>query len=110
MLADFKKMRKKDRLLLLEFVCAFAWADLEVREEERQFVGRLVRRMQLDPDEVKKVDGWLSLPPKPEEIDPNRVPHAHRELFIDCARQLIESDGHIDPAERENLELFKQLI
>jgi tellurite resistance protein len=107
---DLKKLGKQERMLLLEFVCAFAWADLEVRDEERQFVARLVRRMELEPDEVKTVDGWLRLPPRPEEIDPNRVPRAHRELFIDCARQLIESDGRIDPAERENLELFKQLI
>jgi tellurite resistance protein len=110
MTRDLKKLTKKERLLLLEFVCAFAWADLEIRDEEREFVARLVRRMELEPDEVKKVDGWLRLPPKPEEIDPNRVPHAHRELFIDCARQLIEADGRVDPAERENLELFKQLV
>ncbi len=110
MLDELRKLDKKQRLLLLEFVCAFAWADLEVRDEERQFVAKLVRRMKLDPDEVAKVDGWLKLPPRPDEIDPNRVPHKHREIFIECARQLIEADGRIDPAERENFELFKQLI
>ena len=31
----------RQRLQLIKFVCSFAWADLEVRPEERSFVARL---------------------------------------------------------------------
>lgn len=110
MLQGLKGLTKKERMLLLEFVCAFAWADLEVRKEERELIARLVRRLELGEDEVAKVDQWLRVPPRAEDVDPNRVPRAHRQIFIDAARAMIEADGRIDPAERENLELFKALI
>jgi uncharacterized membrane protein YebE (DUF533 family) len=109
MVEELKSLSKKQRLLLLEFVCAFAWADLEVTDEERAFVGRLVKRLELEDDEIARVEQWLRIPPKPEEIDPNRVPRAHKELFLDCARKMIKADGHVDPAERETLQLLEQL-
>ena len=31
-------------MLLMRFVCSFAWADLEVKPEERKLVARLIRR------------------------------------------------------------------
>lgn len=110
MLDELKKLNKRQRLLLLEFVCAFAWADLEVSEKERELITWLVQRLELEPDELAKVDQWMKLPPKPDEIDPNKVPRAHKELFVELARQMIEADGRIDPAERENFRLFKLLV
>jgi uncharacterized tellurite resistance protein B-like protein len=104
------KLKKDERLLLLKFVCAFAWADLEVKDSEKKLVRRMIHNLKLDEDEAKKVEGWLKRPPKPEEIDPNRVPRAHKKLFLDAARQMIAVDGEIDPAERENLELLEQLL
>lgn len=105
-----KKLKKDERLLLLKFVCAFAWADLEVKASERALVKKLVSKLKLDADEAKQVDGWLKRPPKPEEVDPNRIPLAHKKLFLDSARQMIAVDGEIDEAERENLELLEQLL
>ncbi|SRR5690606_29673911 len=110
MLDELKKLTQKERLLLLEFVCAFAWADLEISKQERDYVSHLMLGMDLDRDEVAKVEQWMKLPPRPEEIDPNRVPRAHRELFVEYARRMIAADGHIDPAERENFRLFKALL
>jgi tellurite resistance protein len=104
------KLKKDERLLLLKFVCAFAWADLEVKDSEKKLVRRMIAKLGLDGDEAKQVEGWLKRPPKPEEIDPNRVPRAHKQLFLDAARQMIAIDGEIDPAERENLELLEQLL
>jgi uncharacterized membrane protein YebE (DUF533 family) len=104
------KLSKSERLLLLKFVCAFAWADLEVKDSERALVKRLIHKLGLDADEAKQVEQWLKKPPKPEEIDPNKVPRAHKKLFLDSARQMIAIDGEIDPAERENLELLEQLL
>lgn len=104
------KLTKEERLRLMRFVCAFAWADLEVRKEERTFVERLMDRLQLDPAERKQVHGWLRVPPKPEEVDPASVPKAHRQLVLEAARGMIGADGEIAPEERENLELLEQLL
>lgn len=105
-----QKLKKDERLLLLKFVCAFAWADLEVKASERALVKKLVNKLDLDADEKSQVQQWLAKPPRPEEVDPNRIPRAHRKLFLDTARQMIAVDGEIDAAERENLELLEQLL
>jgi tellurite resistance protein len=104
------ELTSEERLLLLEFVCAFAWADLEIRDEERDFVHRLVRQLELPPEEAEKVDEWLRVPPKPEDVDPNKVPRRHRELFLAAAHLMISSDGEIAPEEREDYELLQQLL
>ncbi len=104
------KLSKQDRMLLLKFVCAFAWADLEVRDQERAFVARLMDKLELDDDERQQVQSWLDVSPSPEDVDPNKIPRAHRQVFIDAARAMIYSDGEVDEEERENLELLKQLL
>ena len=53
------QLDRAERLRLMKFVCSFAWADLEIRPEERAFVARLVRRLELDPDERRRVESWL---------------------------------------------------
>lgn len=110
MAEDLKSLSKQQRMLLLEFVCAFAWADLEIRDEERAFIAKLVKRAELEDDEIAKVERWLRMPPKPDDVDPNRVPRAHREIFVETARRMIRADGHVDPAEKETLQLFEQLV
>lgn len=104
------QLSKEDRMLLLQFVCAFAWADLEVRDPERAFVTRLMDKLDLDADERKQVQSWLEISPSPEDVDPNKIPKAHRQIFIDAARAMIYSDGEVDAEERENLELLRQLL
>lgn len=105
-----KELGKSERILLLKFVCAFAWADLEVKKSERDLIHRLMQKLELDPEERAEVERCLKRPPKPEEVDPNRIPRAHRDLFLKAARQVIAIDGEVDPAERENLELLEQLL
>ncbi len=103
-------LKRDDRLLLLKFVCAFAWADLEVDRKERRFVLRLVRQLKLTAEEREQVEGWLENPPTPEEVDPAMVPARHRQLFLDTAKRVIEADGNIDPHEAEIFELLEQLL
>ncbi|MEZ4221112.1 MAG: TerB family tellurite resistance protein [Polyangiaceae bacterium] len=107
MLSD---LNASERMLLLKFVCSFAWADLEIRSSERKMVHRLVKKLKLNAEESDQVEEWLKTPPKPEEVDPNRVPRAHRKLFLDAARRMVAADGEIDQAEKENLELFEALL
>lgn len=104
------KLTRDDRLRLMKFVCSFAWADLEVQDEEREFVKKMVRRLQLDEQDRKLVDGWLEVPPPPQDVDPTRVPTEHRQIFLETVRGLIAADKFVDPEERESLKLFEQLL
>jgi len=100
-------MDREDRLRLMKFICSFAWADLQIQAEERTFIEKTIRKLELDSEERSQVDEWLELPP---EVDPAEIPAAHRQLFIDFARATIAADGHIDQDERFNLEIFEMLL
>lgn len=103
------QLSREDRLRLMKFVCSFAWADLEVQPEERTFVGRMTERLGLEEDRAQ-IEAWLETPPRPEEVDPTRVPRAHRELFLQAAKAIVDADNVVDEAESENLELLEQLL
>lgn len=103
-------LTRDERLLLLKFVCAFAWTDLEVRESERRFVERLCERLALNPDERAEVEGWLHVAPAPGEVDPSRIPPAHRRTFIEAARAVIYADGEVDTEERLQLDRLKAAL
>ena len=105
-----RTLSQKDRLRLIRFVCSFVWADLEVHARERDFVHKLVKRLHLDAEEAKHVEEWLKVPPKPEEVDPQRIPLEHKKLFLDTIKQAIAADGKIESHERESLEVLEQLL
>jgi len=107
--ADLEALSRGERLQLLRFVTSFAWADLSISPEERDYVHRLVKRLHLDAEEAQQVEGWLRVPPPPDDVDPTTVPHAHRQLFLEVVREMVGSDGEISPEERENLALLEQL-
>jgi tellurite resistance protein len=98
------------KLRLLEFVCSFAWTDLKVQQQERDLVMRVVGRMGLGNEETKKVEGWLKSPPPADEVDPTAIPKEHRQAFFDAAIAVARADGRIVPAERDLLELFRDLL
>ena len=101
---------RADRLCLVKFLCSFAWADLEVRDEERVFVQRVVTQLKLNDEDQEKTQGWLSIPPSPESVDPMLVPRAHRKIFLDSIAGVIVSDGVISTEERESFDLLKTLL
>ncbi len=103
-------LNRDDRLRLVKFVCSFAWADLEIRPEERIFVDHIVRSLELNAEDQMKVAGWMKIPPSPEAVDPTQIPLAQRQLFIDSIEGVITSDGEVAPEERENLALLKELL
>jgi uncharacterized tellurite resistance protein B-like protein len=104
------QLKAADRLLLLRFVCAFAWADLQVTERERTFVKRLVDRLSLSPDEAAQVDSWLAVAPSPQSVDPSQVPSEHRRAFVETIRALIFVDGSVDPDERKSFDQLKAAL
>lgn len=99
-----------DRMTLLRFVCSFAWADLEIAETERTFVADLMQRLKLPDEERTQALEWLSVPPRPEEIDPTEVPREHRQLFLRVVLEMVQADGKIDADEIESYALFEQLL
>jgi hypothetical protein len=107
--ANLARLSREERLRLLRFVTSFAWADLTVRDEERAFVARLVRRMKLDAEDTREVARWLAVPPSPDDVDPAEVPHVHRQYFLEAAREVVLADGEVAPEELEYLKLLEQL-
>lgn len=104
------QLDRRDRLRLVEFVCSFAWADLEIQPEERVFISRLIRRLDLDEEEDLRVQQWLESPPQIDDLDPTSIPTAHRRVFVDAIAGLIEADGEISEEERDSFDIFKQLL
>jgi uncharacterized tellurite resistance protein B-like protein len=106
----FEQLSRDDRLLLLRFVCAFAWTDLTVREGERKFVERLMERMQLSAEDRAEVASYLHVAPAPESTNPKLVPREHRRVFIDSVRALIYADGEVDAEERDQFERLRTAL
>lgn len=107
---EVEELDRADQLRLLKFICSFAWADLEIRPEERSFVEHLVARIGLDDEERAEVEEWLQAPPSPEGIDPTLIPTSQRRLFLNSIEGVILSDGEVAPEERENFALLKELL
>ena len=105
-----ERLDRRDRLRLVEFVCSFAWADFEIRPEERAFISRLISRLELDDDENLQVQQWLDRPPHLDDLDPTSIPAAHRRVFVETVEALISADGEIAEEERDSLEIFKGLL
>ena len=103
-------LNRNDRLRLVKFVCSFAWADLEIRPEERAFVDHIVQSLELNAEDQSKVKGWMEVPPSPESVDPTQIPLAQRKLFLESIEGVICADGEVAPEERENLALLRELL
>jgi len=99
-----------DRLLLLKFVCAFAWTDLTVTDGERRFVERLVNKLDLNDEDRETVSDWLDVAPAPSTVNPDLVPSEHRRVFVEAVRALIYSDGEVDDEERQRFEKLKSAL
>jgi uncharacterized tellurite resistance protein B-like protein len=106
----FHSLAREERLRLMKFLCSFAWADLEVQSEERDFVRRMVTRLGLRPEEAAQVDAWLQVPPRIDDVDPSEIPLEHRKLFLDTLRELVLADGSIDEQEQASLALLEDLF
>ena len=104
------RLGREDRLRLMKFLCSFAWADLRVHEKEKVFIRKMVKKLSLDADDAAAVEGWLKLPPRADEVDPQDIPHEHKQLFIEAVRAVVIADGEVHPNERINLALLEELL
>lgn len=99
-----------ERMQLMKFVCSFAWADLQIHPQEREFIARMARQLDLDLGERQQINRWLELPPHPHEVDPTLIPLEHRKTFVESIVGIIESDGVVSEEERDSLALFEHLL
>lgn len=106
----FEQLSRDDRMLLLRFVCAFAWTDLEIHDGERRFVERLIERMQLSEDDRAEALAYLHVAPSPHATNPTLVPTEHRRVFLDSVRALIYADGEVDAEERDRFERLREAL
>ena len=105
-----KDMGPEERLQLLEFICAFAWADLEVQPEEWAKVRKVMERLHIPEKDRERVLEWLVVPPDPEEIDPAAIPEEHRAVFLRAAKEVIGADHEINDDEAEQLDIFRRIL
>jgi uncharacterized tellurite resistance protein B-like protein len=108
--AMYSDLTEEDKLLLVAFVCSFAWADLEIAEEEREFVRALVSRLELDEEGVEKATAWLDHPPNEDEVDPFAIPPEHKRVFLQTVVDMVGADDIIDRMEIETYAIFEELI
>ena len=62
-----KQLFVEEKLLLMKFVCVFAWADFQIHPAERRFIEKLMDELELNIQSRNCVYGWLQHPPRPEE-------------------------------------------
>jgi uncharacterized tellurite resistance protein B-like protein len=106
----FSTLSREERLRLMRFICSVAWADLKVRPEEREFALKLVDRLGLQADEIEQVKGWLEVPPRADDVDPEQIPRSHRALFLHTLRELVVADGEVDAQEQTSIDLLETLL
>lgn len=105
-----KELSASERLQLLEFICAFAWADLEVQPEEWTKVRRVMERLHIPVAERERVLEWLVVPPDPEDVDPESIPEEHRAKFLRAVEELIGADHEVKKGEASLLEVFRRIL
>jgi hypothetical protein len=104
------QLDREERMLLMRFVCSFAWIDLKVTAEERALAAHLISKLELDEDEMIEVANWLKTPPPVDQVDPQDVPHDHKVQFLRAVESMVAVDGEVTDEERESIIVFAQLI
>ena len=94
-------------LQLFHFMCAFAWADLEIQQQERDMIERLLLALELLPEDWVTVLKWLEHPPEPDAIKPYNIPADFREQIYEAAKAVVLIDGKMEPKERDMLTLLR---
>jgi len=104
-----KDLDGEQKLLLIGFVCAFAWADLELHPKERKAVLSLVNRLAIDEAGRAQVMRWLRSPPV-DELDPHAIPREARAEFLAECEAIIRADGVVHPEESETMNLLTAVL
>ena len=105
-----RQLESEERLKLLRLVCAMAWADSEIQQEERGFIAKLIFKMGTPAAEIRQVKQWLAERPADEDVDPSTIPQEHREMFLEACRGVMAADGTVTDEEKAELEKMEKLL
>ncbi|MEC8379189.1 MAG: hypothetical protein VXZ96_02635 [Myxococcota bacterium] len=103
-------LNSDEKLQIMRFICAFAWADLKVVSAEKHFIEQFSIVLELSENEKNSVKSWIKHPPRPEEIDPFSISPHLKETIIAAAKAISMVDGDFDSKEAELLNLLSNLI
>ena len=103
-------LNAEERLLLMRLVCAFAWVDSVLTETEKAFALRLMERLELDEQQCAQAHAWLARPMATSDLDIQKVPARHREVFLDAVMGMVEADGYFSDAELVALNEFEHAL
>lgn len=98
-----------EKLQIMRFVCAFAWADLKIHEAERALINRFIDALEINEEGKIAVEDMMKRPPRPEDIDPYDLAPELRETVIQAAEAMTVTDGEISPREKELMKLLRDL-
>ncbi|NUN15643.1 MAG: TerB family tellurite resistance protein [Myxococcales bacterium] len=96
------------KLQLIQLACIAAWSDTTVSPEERRVVLDLCHDLSNTSSCPAEVQQWLDGPPP--YLDPQEIPHAHRQVFLDTMREVIAADGRVLADESETLRILEELL
>ncbi len=77
------ELTTEEKLSVMRFICAFAWADLEVQNAERKLIKQIMTALDLDEEHHPTVMNWLDRPPRAEDVDPLTVPDSLKDIILD---------------------------
>lgn len=100
----------EEKMQIMRFIYAFAWADLKIVQAEKQFILRFCNNLQLNEEERQEVLSWLEQPQHPEDIDPFSIPEHLRAYVLKAARAISIVDGDFDEKEAELLEILENIL
>ena len=98
----------KDRRILVQVACVAAWSDADLAKEEREFVLKLAKSLELGDSDIEKVAKWLRY--GPPDLDHNAIPRQHKGTYLSVVRAVIAADGRIDSEESEVMSLLEELL
>jgi tellurite resistance protein len=99
-----------EKLSVMRFICAFAWADLEIQNDEVKLINQIMQALELDKKHYQTVYQWLKRPPRAEDVDPFTIPDNLKEIILDAATGVILADGELQDSEMEMLELLQNIL
>ena len=98
-------MTPHERLKIVHFLFAAAWADGELAQEEGDILATLLSTIELEPGELDRVQGWFSAaPPSPDwtslSQDPETSEAVVRQALVLAGADLTYSLDEIQFLER----------
>jgi len=85
--------------VFVQAMCAVAWADGVVQDEEREILGEFVDMAEAEQNLAADVERWLLSPVDPSTIQWGTLSEDSRAFVYRSAVRVVMADGNVDPGE-----------